>query len=333
MSTNWIRQVGTLASIALLSASLTACGDDGAEDARGSDDPGAPTVVATTGIAADIVAEVAGDQLRVLQLVPDGGNPHSYAPSAKQQKELADAELLVLFSPQLEEALPLGVAPQSFAIAEHIEGSDEAGAHEQGEDEHAQEGGQDEHAQAEDGGDEHAHERGSADPHVWMDPTRIEAALPDLAMALGELAPEHAADFSRRATQYTAELDRLDRELRTLAERVPQGRRKLVTSHDLMGYFADRYGYEVIGAPFGISPEAEASAAKVAGLIDDVEAAGVPAVFAQTGDDPEVLRRIADEAGVAVVDDLLVESLGEDADSYVEMLRATGTRISDALAG
>jgi ABC-type Zn uptake system ZnuABC Zn-binding protein ZnuA len=287
------RSISLLAGAALAAIALASCGVE--TETRGSTDPGAPTIVATSGIAADIVANVGGDDVRVLQLVPDGSSPHSYSPSAKQQAEIEDSDLLVLFSPALEEALPLEIAPRRFAIAEHTG-------------------------------------TGDGDPHVWMDPTLIEAALPDLADALAEVDPEHARAFRERARRYGAELARLDSDLARMAASVPPADRKLVTSHDLMGHFADRYGYEFIGAPFGISPEAEPSATSIDELIADVEAAGVPAVFAQTGDDPEVLERVADEAGVEVVDDLLVESLGDRAGTYEEMMRYSAGRIADALS-
>jgi ABC-type Zn uptake system ZnuABC Zn-binding protein ZnuA len=312
------RNLTALAASALAALILAACGAGGDEETvRGSADADAPTVVATTGIAADIVANVGGDDIRVVQLVPDGGNPHSFAPSAQQQQEIEEADLVVLFSPLLEAALPLDGAESTFAFADHAGNQrtvdEEDLVHEEEE-------------------DDHAHEEGSLDPHVWMDPTQIEAALPALADALAEISPENAAAFEERADEYTVQLAQLDGELQDLAAGVPNENRKLVTSHDLLGYFADRYGYEVIGAPFGVAPESEASAAVVSELIDEVKAQDVPAVFAQTGDDAEVLRQISDETGVEVVDDLLVESFGDGAGSYIEMMRFSGERIADSLS-
>jgi zinc/manganese transport system substrate-binding protein len=313
----------TAAAIAL---ALAACGSD--DEARAVD---GPTIVATTGVAADIVAAVAGEEAEVIQLVPDGASPHSYAPSAREQRDLADADLLVYFSAELEQALPLDGAADSFEIAEHVAATRTfAEGDEHGDDEHADEEGPG--GGADEAGDGHGHEAGATDPHVWTDPTRIESALPDLAHALGEIDPEHAAGYRERAEAYAEELDRLDAELVRMVDEIPAANRKLVTSHDVLGYFADRYGLEFVGAPFGLSPEAEASAGGVAELIGLVETEGVPAVFAQTGDDPKVLRKVADEAGVEVVDDLLVESLSDDADSYVEMMELTGQRIADALS-
>lgn len=281
-----------------LAASMSACGGEGSGES-GSD---GPRIVATTGIAADIAAAVAGEGAEVAQLVPDGAEPHSYAPSAREQRDLEEADLLVYFSPALEQGLPLDAAGATFEIADHVGATS--------------------------GGDG----EGAVDPHVWLDPTLIAAALPELAAALAQVDPDGAAGYERRAREYAAELEDLDAELQQLAQTVPASNRKLVTSHDLLGYFADRYGYEFIGAPFGTSPEAGAGASSLAELIEAIETERVPAVFAQRGDDPEVLRQVADEAGVAVVDDLLVESLGSEADSYPEMMRVTAKRIAEALA-
>jgi ABC-type Zn uptake system ZnuABC Zn-binding protein ZnuA len=285
-----LTQLAPLTAV-LPALALSACGAD--SSAAGSDQV---AVVATTGVAADIVAELAGDDAEVAQLVPDGASPHSYSPSAKEQQELIDAELLVYFSPRLEEALPIDASDNSLALAES------------------------------------SGDPGSPDPHVWLDPTRIEAALPALAEALSEIDPDNAEGYEQRAAAYAEQLRALDAELEQITDAVPEENRKLVSSHDLLGHFAERYGFEFIGAPFGLGPEAEAGAGGLAELIEAVEAERVPVVFAQTGDDPEVLRQVAEEAGVEVVDDLLLESLGDGADSYIEMLRLSTQRISDALS-
>lgn len=272
-----------LAVLSVGALALGACGDTKPGDS--------PTVLATTTVAADIVSRVGGEDVTVETLVPDGSDPHSYAPSAQEQQRLAEADLLVLFSPKLEAALPIDGAERSFAIAGDAE-----------------------------------------DPHVWLDPTRVAAALPELAAELAEVDPDHADDFERRADRYASELEDLDASLERALSVVPDDSRKLVTSHDSMGYFADRYDFEFVGAAFGIAPEAEASADQVAELIELIEAERVPAVFAAVGDDPEVLERIASEAEVEIVDNLRIESLG-DTGSYVEMMRFTAGRIADALAG
>ncbi|HKJ35755.1 MAG TPA: metal ABC transporter substrate-binding protein [Solirubrobacterales bacterium] len=297
-------------AIALASLALAACGDEGGGDGAGSS--GEPVIVATTAIAADVARQVAGPDAEVTQLLPNGSVPHSYSLSASEQQQLEGADLLVYFSPLLEEALPLDSADRSFEIAEHAGPLRKGGEHHQG-----------------DG----APSEGAVDPHLWLDPTILAKALPSLADELGEIDPDHAEEYTARADDYAGELAELDGEIERLMDSVPTENRKLVTSHDVLGYFADRYRFEFVGAPFGTSPEAEANAGELAELIEAVEAAGVPAVFAQQGDDPKVLQRVADETGAAVVDDLLLESLSGEVDSYTEMMRDTAAKISDGLRG
>ena len=174
---------------------------------------------------------------------------------------------------------------------------------------------------------------GEEDPHVWMDPRRIATAVGPLAEEMAAVDPDGAAGYRRRAADYAARLRRLDRELEQTLAGVPDQRRKLVTSHDTLSHFARRYGFEFVGAPFGTAPESEPDAATVADLIDVVEREQVPAVFAEDTDDPELMEEIAREAGVEVVDDLLVEGFGDRVDSYEEMLRYDAERIAEALAG
>jgi zinc/manganese transport system substrate-binding protein len=169
------------------------------------------------------------------------------------------------------------------------------------------------------------------DPHIWMDPTLVSAALPGLAAALADADPDHARAYRRRATAYGRRLDRLDSELERTYSAIPPARRKLVSSHDSIGYLARRYGFDFIGAPFGVTPGTEPSAETVSQLIERVERERVPAVFAEDTDDPELMDQIGHEAGVEVVDDLLTEGFGGRVDSYEGMLRYDADRIDAAL--
>jgi ABC-type Zn uptake system ZnuABC Zn-binding protein ZnuA len=175
-------------------------------------------------------------------------------------------------------------------------------------------------------------EEGGGDPHLWMDPVRVVPALRSLADALADVDPENADAFRRRAESYEDELLTLDSELQATLDRIPESNRELVTSHDSLGYFADRFGFEVVATAFPASgAEAEPSAGALDEVADAIAERDVPAVFAGEEDDPEVLRQIADEAGVEVVDDLLIESPGS-AGTYEAMLRHDAERIASALA-
>lgn len=317
-------KVGILGlALAILAAALLAANGNGEPDARAER---IPQVVATTGILADIVSQVGGDDVEVMQLVPDGASPHSYAPSAQEQQRLAEADLVAFTSTALEQGLPLEVAGNTFELAENIDGERTFAKGELSPlaDEHEGDGGADEH--------EGEHRAGSVDPHLWLDPTQVRAAIPALSGALAALDPTSSTDFRERGKDYVGQLSALDREVEAMTGSIPAERRKLVTSHDSMGYFADRYGFEFVGAPFALVPESEASAADLSGLIDSIEREQVPVVFAQEGDDPEVLERIAEEAGVEVVDDLRISSPAESG-SYIEMMGFTARRITESLSG
>ncbi len=159
-----------------------------------------------------------------------------------------------------------------------------------------------------------------------------------LAAALAAHVPALDTDaFRERAAASVAELRALDAEAEATLASVPAERRKLVTNHDVFAYFADRYGFEVVGA---VIPSVTTQAAPSAGEIDDlaaiVAAAGVPAIFADTSSPEDLADALAAEVGddVAVVA-LYSESLGEEgsgADTYAGMVRTNASRIAEALA-
>jgi ABC-type Zn uptake system ZnuABC Zn-binding protein ZnuA len=264
-------------------------------------------------------------------VIPDGSTPHDFELSAEDRAEIEDSILLVHNGAGLEAGVPIDeIDIPKYALSENVGELlpfEEAGEH-AAEEEHAEGEADEEHAD-----EEQEHEHGASDPHVWMDPTRVAAALPTLADALAEADPEHAEAYRNRAADYAKELAALDAELRQSLRSLSPDRRELVTSHDALGYFADRYGFTVIATPFPASGvEAEASAARIREVTDAIREAGVPAVFAEEEDDPEVLELIAEDAGVEIVDGLLVESPGS-AGNYEEMLRRDAELVSDALAG
>jgi zinc/manganese transport system substrate-binding protein len=307
---------------ALLALTIAACGSDDDSSGNGT------KITATTGILADITAQVAGPDAEVEQLIPEGSSPHDFQLSAQDRAGIEGSALLVANGEGLEAGVPVDeIDVERFELAESVPGLlpfEEAGEHE-GEEEHegedAAEHGADAEAEAE-------HEHGTVDPHVWMDPARVAAAVPALADALAEADPEHAEGYRSRAERYAAELVALDGELERQLARIPAEDRELVTSHDALGYFADRYDFTVVATPFPASgAEAEASAGRIAEVEDAIRSTGVPTVFAEAEDDPEVLELIAEETGVRVEPGLLVESPGP-ADGYVEMLREDAALIA-----
>jgi ABC-type Zn uptake system ZnuABC Zn-binding protein ZnuA len=241
----------------------------------------------------------------VEQIVPDGASPHDYELSALDRLELEEADVVVANGAGLEAGIPLDdVDAPIWELADH------AGRL----------------RVATDG-----EEAGDADPHVWMSPSRVAQALPSLAAALAEADPEHAAAYRSRARAYQRRLLDLELEMRAEMENVKGPDRVLVTSHDSLSYFAERFGFEVAATVFPtMGAEAGASAASLDEVEDAIRATGVPAVFAQEGDDPEAMRTVADETGVDVEYGLLVESPGS-ARTYERMMREDAKLIAQAM--
>jgi ABC-type Zn uptake system ZnuABC Zn-binding protein ZnuA len=287
-----LRVILISATVLVVGEIATAGCGDGGADGAGV------RVVATTGVLADIASHVAGAEAEVTQLIPDSVSPHEFQLSAEDRLKLEQADLVVLNGAGLEAGMPVDdLDAPTWELTDH-------------------------------GG-----ELRPGDPHVWMDPTRVAAALPSLADAIAAVDPPHADRYRARWQEYAEGLRGVDRYIRRRVAPIPTGGRKLVTSHDALGYFADHYGFEVIATAFpATGDEAEPSAATLREVEDAVRASGVPAVFAEAEDDPAVLERVAEDTGVEVVTDLLVETPGP-AGSYAEMLRHDAGLIVSALAG
>jgi ABC-type Zn uptake system ZnuABC Zn-binding protein ZnuA len=223
----------------LVAAAVAGCGS--------SDSNGRPSIAATTGIVADIARQVAGPDAGVEQLIPDATSPHEFQLSAGDRRTLEDVSLVVANGADLEAGVPLDdVDSPTWELAGHAGRLRPFGA-----DEPAEPAGEEEEP------------HGAFDPHVWMDPRRVADALPSLAAALAEADPEHARGYRARAREYAERLRALDADIRARVAAIPKRDRQLVTSHDALGYFADRYGFEVVATPFPASgPEAEPSAAR-----------------------------------------------------------------------
>ena len=183
----------------------------------------------------------------------------------------------------------------------------------------------------EEGHDDHGH--GMEGPHFWFDPLRVKLAVNLIAEHLSVLNPNGADDYWANATAYNAELDELDAWTLEQVQAVPQANRFLLTSHDSFGYFADRYGFEVIGVILGTTTEVEPSAEHMAELTEIVEEYNVPAVFGETTVSERLATALAAESGAELVR-LYSGSLGVEgsgAETYLDMVRANVERIVSAL--
>ena len=186
----------------------------------------------------------------------------------------------------------------------------------------------------EEGEDEHAgHGHGLEDPHFWFDPLRVKLAVNDIAARLSVLDPERGDTYSANASAYNARLDELHAWTEQQAATVPEDRRLLVTSHDSFGYFANLYGFEVVGVVLSGTTDVEPSAGDLADLVEEIKEYGVPAVFGETTVSERLASTVASESGADLIR-LYSGSLGLEgsgAETYIEMIRANVGRIVEAL--
>jgi ABC-type Zn uptake system ZnuABC Zn-binding protein ZnuA len=152
---------------------------------------------------------------------------------------------------------------------------------------------------------------GEIDPHWWQNPRDAIVAVREIRDALIAADPGGRAAYTSNAAAYTAKLRRLDRAIASCMRAIPAAERKLVTDHDALGYYAGRYGIEVIGtATPALSTQAQASAGAVARLVRTIRRAGVSTIFSESSVNAKLTRAIARDAGVSVGPALYADTLG-----------------------
>ncbi|MBA3416513.1 MAG: zinc ABC transporter substrate-binding protein [Chloroflexia bacterium] len=308
-------------------------------------------VVATFSILGDLVAAVGGDAIELRTIVAAGTDAHTFEPAPDDAIALGEADLVFAnglgFEPWFDQLAEGADAPLPVVVVtDGLEPREAGGEHadeEHADEEHAED---EAHADEESGheeGEEHAdeegdHDHGADDPHVWHDVRNAMAMTEAIRDALIAADPAAAAIYEANATAALAELEALDAWVVEQVATLPEERRKLVTSHDTFGYFADRYGFAVVGTAFdSLSTEGGGPAAReIADLVGEIEAAGVPVIFGENVQNPELMEAVAEEAGVALAPTLYTDALGapgEEADSYEAMVRHNVETIVAALGG
>jgi zinc/manganese transport system substrate-binding protein len=263
-------------------------------------------VVASFSILGDFAKNVGGDRASVTTLVGPDGDVHVYAPAPADARKIADARLVIINGLGLEGWLPR-LVQSSGSKATIVTATTGITPRRLGAD---------------------------ADPHAWQSVGNAKVYVANIRDALVAADPANAEAYRAHAESYLAKLDDLDREVREATVRIPQSRRKVISTHDAFGYFAAAYGIDFI-APLGVSTESEPSARDVAGIITQIRAAKIPAVFLENVSDPRLIERIAAETGARVGGTLYSDSLtGEkgDAPTYIELVRHNIRALTRALA-
>jgi zinc/manganese transport system substrate-binding protein len=283
--------------------------------------------VSSFSIIGEVVERVGGDRIQHRVLVGANTDSHTYEPTPQDTAELAGATLIIQnglgFEPWLDRLY--GASGSRAARVSVAEGLASLRVPDEDDADHG------------DGHARHEHKPGDYDPHVWFDANNMADITLAVQQALEETDPAGVGVYQANAAQYISELRTLDAWIFQQVATLPTDRRRLVTSHDNLAYFAERYGFEVVGTALGsISTEvADPSAGTVAALVTEIRAAGVPAIFAENVSNPRLMEQIASAAGVLLVPDLYTDALtapGTPAATYDGLMRHNVTRIVSALS-
>ncbi|WP_369374836.1 metal ABC transporter substrate-binding protein [Promicromonospora sp. Populi] len=298
-------------------ATLAGCSAQGPGGSAAQDD--GVTVLASFYPLQYVAQQIGGDLVTVDNLTPPAAEPHDLELSPAQVREIGTADLVVYLS-GFQTAVDEGV--ESRAPEHVVDAADAAGLVE-----HTEETEETEEEHAEEG-DEH----GTADPHFWLDPSKLAAVGQAVADELAATDPEHADEYAAGAQRLDQQLGDLDQEFADgLA--ACQGA-TLVTSHAAFGYLADRYGLEQVGIS-ALDPEAEPSPARLREIGDLVEERGITTLYSETLVSPKVTETLASDLGVstAVLDPL--EGLSEEAtaagEDYVSVMQTNLAALEDGL--
>jgi len=271
------------AAVILLGAAASGCGPAPSGPAAGT-----ITVVTTTTVFADMVANVGGDFVRVTSLVPKNGDVHTFEPRPADVRTIAGARLLVMNGLGLDDWLERTITNAAASGTPLLRlGVDLPGV---------------ELLPGEDAA--------TQNPHLWLDVSYAERYVDRIAAALKAVDPAHAADYERQAAAYDARLQALDAAIRPKPATIPEADRRVVMFHDAFPYFARAYGITIVGVAVE-APGQAPSAGYTADLIRVIRAAGVKAIFSESQFPTKLVDQLAGETGTIVVADLFSDTLGD----------------------
>ena len=259
-------------------------------------------VLASFSVIADLVRQVGGERVEVRSIVALSQDPHEFEPSPSDVRRVMKAQLIVLNG--------LGFEPWAdrFVKAANYKGERLVASK----------------------GVKALSVRGALDPHAWQDVENVKLYIENIRDALSKVDPSGASDYARNASAYGRELDALHQEIKAAFAAIPKAQRKAISSHDAFDYFAVAYDL-VFLAPQGVSSSAEPSARDVAGIIKQIRAEKIKAIFFENALPQQLARQIASETGVRIAGKLYADVLGDDVRSYTQMMRHNYQTILAAL--
>ncbi|MBD1872171.1 zinc ABC transporter substrate-binding protein [Nodosilinea sp. FACHB-131] len=313
-----------------------------------------PVVVATTSVLCDLTQQIAETTVTLTCLLDPGTDPHTYQVKPSDRQALEQADLVLYdgygFAPTLIEMVEAStteatrVAVYEQAVPTPLMG--EAHAHDHSNEAAHAEGDEHNH----DHGDEHNHDHGNEhdhratadadavpDPHIWHSATHNAAMASVIADRLTEINPDQADLYAENANRLVSQFEDIDRWIQTQVATIAADQRQLVTTHNSFGYFAEAYGFEVKGALSGLSTDEKPTPGALTALVEQVKAAQVPTIFAETTTNPQLIETVAKDAGVTVAEQpLFVEGPGgpgSAAATMQEVLVVNTCVVVEALGG
>ena len=300
-----------------LSLVLIACSGGSSEAGCPEIDGRELNVVATTPMIGEFVGQVGGDNINLTVLMPPEANPHTYEPAPQDAGTIADADL-VFYTGLMYEPAPLielleNSVCGSEALAEVGESVFPIEFKEGGHDDHDEEG-HDDH----DGHEGHGH--GAYDPHFWFDPNRVAYAAEFIESKLVEFDSSNASDYEAAGKAYVDELQSLVSQVSELISTVPSQNRKLITTHESLGYLEAKFGLEVLSTIIpDLDSSNEISPSQLVGVIDVIEDNNVKVIFIEAEAPSVYAETIVAETGIKAVEGLWVETL-RPGQTYPEFL-------------
>ena len=330
----------------LLSVILIACGSGTTTEETTVEETTVDkiNVLATTPMLGDFLNEIGGANINLTILMPPEADPHTYDPSPQDAAKIAEADLVFYVGLKYEPSAVMKLIENTsntesvlVEVGEYInpiefseEGHDDHDD-EEGHDDHDDEEGHDDHDDEEGHEGHEGHDHGSEDPHFWFDPARVSMAVELMINKLIELDPSNEVAYKTSGDAYINELNQLDTTISKLIETIPSENRKIITTHESLGYLEAKYGLEVLSTIIpSLSSANEISPAQLAGVLDVIEDNNVQVMFIEAEAPSVYGETIAQEADIKVVTGLWVETLKEN-QSYTTWLLENVQLIVDNL--
>lgn len=279
---------------------------------------GQKKVIAAETFLMDMAKNIGGERIAVDSLVPAGTDPHTYEPTPRDGARIAESDLVIVNGAELESWIePLlknvGAEKKVVVASEGLKNRSTIAAGRQND----------------------AHGHSETDPHFWLDPKSVLIYIENIRKALEVIDPVGKETYANNYRAYSHLLEDLDLWISLKTGEVPVDRRLFVTNHESLGYFADRYGFKIVGTVIpSSSTEATPTAKQISVLIEQIKQLNVPAIFLETGANPQLAIQIERETGAKVVLDLNTHSVDKNKTgqtSYIEMMKTMVETIVQAL--